>query len=159
MRPPVARRKTKPKLTWKESDAKYIGRGRRKAIQYNSEWDDECGEMNENKRGRPFKFSHGMMAYIAITRVLLDISYRELQGFLEGSWGDKHETPEFTTIWKRIGKFMPRFKREDVSGTVKGRVLRRLTPPDWPCTTGESGYVNGGTSRGAKAAPDDKPGH
>ena len=120
----MVRRRAGHKLPWWESDAKYKARGRRKAIQYNGEWNDECEEMNKNKRGRPFKFSHGMMTYIAITKALLDISYRELEGFLDGCWGKGHEIPEFTTIWKRIGKTMPRFKQEDISCTVKGRLLR-----------------------------------
>ena len=103
----MTRRRAGHKLPWWESDAKYKARGRRKAIQYNGEWNDECEEMNKNKRGRPFKFSHGMMAYISITKALLDISYRELEGFLDGCWGKGHEIPEFTTIWKRIGSRTP----------------------------------------------------
>ncbi len=54
----------------------------------------------------------------------MDVSYRVLEGYLDGSWGDRRDTPEFTTIWKRIGKNMPRFEREDVSDTVGDRVLR-----------------------------------
>ena len=146
----MARRKAKAKLTWRESDAKYIGRGRRKAIAFNKTWNDELEEMNESKRGPPFKYPHGMMAYIAITKALLDISYRELQEFLEGSWGYKHETPEFTTIWKRIGKAMPRFKQEDVSGTVEGRVLRLVVDATGLALHNRgSRYVSGGASREA----------
>lgn len=108
----------KHKLGWRESNAKYKARGRRMAVQHDPEWDDELEEMN--KVGRPFKYSHGMMAYVAITRALLNLSYRVLEGFLDGSWGKTHDTPEFTTVWKRTGRAMPRFKPEAISGTVKG---------------------------------------
>ena len=49
--------------------------------------------MNKNKVGRPFKFSNSMMAFVAITRALLGVSYRELDGYLNGSWGYEHNTP------------------------------------------------------------------
>ncbi len=120
----VVDRDARHRLTWRESDAKYKARGRSKAVRHDPEWDAETEEMNRNKVGRPFKFSHGMMAFVAITRALLDISYRELEGYLDGSWGHEHDIPEFTTIWKRIGRAMPRFEAGDVSGTTHGRVLR-----------------------------------
>lgn len=120
----VVNRNAKHKLGWRESDARYKDIGRRMAIEHDPEWDDELEEMNKNKVGRPYKYSHGMMAYVAITRALLDASYRVLEGFLDGSWGKEHAIPEFTTIWKRIGKTMPRFEQEAISSTVEGRVLR-----------------------------------
>ena len=120
----VVNRNAKHKLTWREIDAKYKARGRAKAIRYDPEWESELDEMNKNKVGAPFKFSHNMMAFVAITRVLLGVSYRELEGYLDGSWGHEHNTPEFTVIWKRIGKNMPKLQAEDTSAAVDGRVLR-----------------------------------
>ena len=56
--------------------------------------------------------------------MLLGVPYRELDGYLDGSWGHEHNTPEFTAIWKRIGKNMPKLQAEDTSAAVEGRVLR-----------------------------------
>ena len=60
--------------------------------------------MDKNAARRPFEYSHGMMAYAAITGALPDPSHRVLEGFLDGGCGETHGMPEFTAIWKRIGK-------------------------------------------------------
>ena len=43
------------KLAWAESDAKYMARGRRKALRRSPDWETELAEMNKGKVGRPFK--------------------------------------------------------------------------------------------------------
>lgn len=45
------------------------------AVKRDPEWDDDLEDTNWGKVGRPFKYSHYMMAFVAITRVVLNLSY------------------------------------------------------------------------------------
>ena len=102
-------RRAKQKLTWRESDAKYRARGEATAPEYDPSWDDELKQMNHNKVGRPYKYSHSMMAAIAICRVLLGLSYRVTESHFKKNWKG-HDIPYFTQIWRRVGGTMPVFE-------------------------------------------------
>ena len=106
-------RRAKQKLTWKESDAKYKARGAARALPYNPEWDKELEQINHKKVGRPYKYSHSLMAAIAICKAMLDVSYRAIEGELTARWPG-HDVPHFSVIWKRIGGAMPVFEKVSV---------------------------------------------
>ena len=76
-------RRAKQKLTSQESNAKYKARGASRVPEYNPSWDEELEEMNRNKVGRPYKYSHSMMAAIAICKAMLDVSFRVVEGELD----------------------------------------------------------------------------
>ena len=100
----------KQKLTWKESDAKYRARGAARALPYNAEWDKELEQTNHKKMGRPYKYSHSLMAAIAMCKAMLDVSYRVTEGESVVRWPG-HDVPHFSVIWKRIGGAMPIFEK------------------------------------------------
>ena len=90
------------------------------ATEYKPEWDDELEEMNRGKVGRPFRYPNSMMAFVAICRVMLGIGYRECERYLVASWG-RDRAPDYSSIWKRIGKTMPKFERSDMLDHVLSR--------------------------------------
>ena len=114
-------RRAKQRLTWRESDAKYKARGTATALPYNPGWDEELEQMNHKKVGHPYKYSHSMMAAIAICRVMLGMSYRVVEGHFVASWKGR-DVPHFSVIWKRVGGAMPIFERVSVHDIlVKGK--------------------------------------
>lgn len=113
-------RRAKQKLTWRESDAKYRARGKATAPSYNPAWDKELKQMNHKKVGRPYKYSHSMMAAIAICRLLFGFSYRVTEGYFTKHW-DGHDVPHFSVIWKRVGGTMPVFDKASVRNLLKGK--------------------------------------
>ena len=110
------------RLTWAESDAKYRARGRAKAVRYDPRWERDLQEQNRSKVGRPFKYSHSMMTVIALFKTVINTSYRDCWGHLEGMWGESR-VPHYTTIWKRVGNVMPVFQH-DPRFTIRDGVLR-----------------------------------
>ena len=114
-------RRAKQKLTWKESDAKYKARGEATVQQYNADWDKELEQMNHKKVGHPYKYSHSMLAAIAICKVMLGLSYRVVEGHFVAQWPGC-DVPHFSVIWKRIGGAMPVFEKVGVRDMlVKGK--------------------------------------
>ena len=130
-------RDAKHEMTSWESDERYIARGRAMAAKYNPDWDDELEEMNRGKVGHPFKYSDSMMAFVAICRVMLGIGYRECEGYLVASWG-KDRAPDYSSIWKGIGKTMPKLERNGMFDCVLGRTIR-LVPDSTGVKLGNRG--------------------
>ena len=118
----VVNRDAKHKMTWAERNMLYKLQGAAKAIRYNYQWDRDLRKQNQGKRGRPFKYSDSMMAFIAIWKAMVGKSYRDCWGFLWKTFGDSR-TPDYTTIWRRVGNKMPAFKH-DPEFTLKEGVLR-----------------------------------
>ena len=58
--------------------------------------------MNRGKVGCPVKYSHSMMACIAMIRVMWGESYRKCRGKLKRCCPNK-TIPNFCTIWKSRG--------------------------------------------------------
>ena len=119
----VLQRDAKNELTWYENNAKYEAMGAAEIPEYNHEWDGELEQMNRGKVGRPYKYSHSMMACIAVTRVMWGKSYRKCRGKLKKCWPGK-DIPNFCTIWKRIGASMPMFERDGAFRPKPGSTVR-----------------------------------
>ena len=107
----VLNRDAKHKLTSAESDAKYIAQGASKVPKRSSKWVAELAQMNHNKVGRPFDYPDSALATMAITKALMDDSYRKCQGYFEEIWG-KEYTTSYSNMWKRVGNMMPVFERD-----------------------------------------------
>ena len=90
--------------------AKYKARGASRAPEYNPSWDEELEQMSYKKVGRPYKYSHSMMAAIAICKAMLEVSFRIVEGELDSRWKG-HDVPHFSQIWRRVGDAMPVFKK------------------------------------------------
>ena len=117
-------RRVRQRLSWRESDAKYKAWGAATAPPYNSAWDDELEQMNYKKVGHPYKYSHSMLAAIAICKVMLGMSYRVVEGHFVASWKG-HDVPCFSQIWKRIGGRMPVFEGVSIHD-LPGKGMRRF---------------------------------
>ena len=119
----VAQRDANRGLTWYENNAKYEAIGAAEIPRYDHEWKGELKEMNRGKVGRPFKYSRSMMTCIAITKIMWGNSYRRCRGKLARCWPGK-EIPDFSTIWKRIGKSMPEFEQDHAFRPEPGSAVR-----------------------------------
>ena len=64
-----------------------------------------------------------MMAFVAICGVMLGMGYRECEGYLVAGWG-RDRAPDYSSIWKRIGKTMPKLERNGMFDCVPGRTIR-----------------------------------
>ena len=60
---------------------------------------DELAAMNHKKRGRPFKYSHSLMAMISTLANVLSLGYRGCNGMVLASTHGK--SPHFSTIHRR----------------------------------------------------------
>ena len=118
----VVNRDAKHPMTWAERKQLYRRRGAAKAIRYNREWETDLVKQNKGKRGRPFKFPDSMMVVIAMWKAVVGWSYRDCEGFLWDTFGPDR-TPEFTTLWRRIGNIMPTFEHNP-EFTIKEGVMR-----------------------------------
>ncbi|MCE2509051.1 MAG: hypothetical protein J4G04_07150, partial [Nitrosopumilaceae archaeon] len=109
----VVQRDAKRGLTWYENNAKYEAIGAAEIPRYNPEWEGEL----------EFKYSHSMMACIAIARIMWGNSYRRCRGKLARCWPGK-DIPDFSAIWKRIGASMPRFELGGAFHPEPGSAIR-----------------------------------
>ena len=110
-------------MAWWESDERYIARGSAMAVEYKPEWDDGLEEMSRGKVYHPFKYSDSVMAFVAICRVVLGAECRECEGYPVASWG-RSRAPDYSSIWKRIGRTMPKFERNDMFDHTLCRTIR-----------------------------------
>ena len=93
--------------------------------------------MNRGKAGHQFRYSDSMMAFVAICRVMLGIGCRECEGYRVASWR-RDRAPDYSSIWKRIGKTMPKFERNGMLDCVPGRTIR-LVPDSTGVKLGNRG--------------------
>ena len=56
---------------------------------------------------------------------MLGIGYRKCESCLAASWG-RDRAPDYSSIWKRIGKTLLKFEGNDMFGHVLGRTIRRV---------------------------------
>ena len=133
----VLNRNAKHKRSSREIDAKYVAQGRALAVKYDDSWEDELKEMNRGKVGRPFQYSHSMMFFVAMCRVMIDTGYRQCSGYFKETWGDEL-APSYSTIWQRAGKTMPRFKKDSTFQPPKDGIIR-LVPDSTGMKIGNRG--------------------
>ena len=68
---------------------------------------------------------------------MLGIGYHTGERYLAASWG-RDRAPDYSSIWKRIGKTMPKFERNDMFDCVLGRTIR-LVPDSTRVKLGNRG--------------------
>lgn len=90
-----------------QTDAKYIGRAERVfslMASLASLYDDhvQLEAMNNKKRGRPFKYTHGLMHAISTVRSALGLDLRGCAGTARVFLGKNRDHPCYTQISRRI---------------------------------------------------------
>lgn len=133
----------------RQVDAKYVGRARsmfRMIRDLADIYDDkaELAAMNRGKRGRPYRYTHGLMAAISINRSSLNLDFRSCEGMLPEGSG-----PEYTTIFRRINA-QDASIRESLSDLSCGDVAIHLVPDGTGLTPAARGSSHGD---GQLAAP------
>jgi transposase len=67
-----------------------------------STFDDDLERMNAGKRGRPYRYTHKMMAYLGGLASAYGMQFRALEGFLKTVMVTVGiDVPDFSTIWRR----------------------------------------------------------
>ncbi|MDE0090590.1 MAG: transposase [Thaumarchaeota archaeon] len=108
-------------------DAKYVGRARSlfNMIRGLAKiYDDraELAAMNRGKRGRPYVYTHSLVAAISSIRDSLGLDFRGCEGLLPEGKG-----PEYTTIFRRVNA-QDASIRESLSGVECSGVAISLVP-------------------------------
>lgn len=91
---------------WHLNDERYVRRGELiAAMSWLASWRSELEEMNDHKRGRPYRFPRSLVRYVRLQRDIWHISLRTAQGALRAlGLALGFEAPDFTTLWKRLSK-------------------------------------------------------
>ncbi len=98
-------RKRPRQESWRRTNARYVGRARHlfgvlRQLADLRRNDAELAAMNHKKRGRPYKYTHSMVAAISFLRDRLQLDFRGCEG-MAAAFADGGG-PEFTTIFRRI---------------------------------------------------------
>jgi len=74
-------------------------------------WDDDLAKMNENKKGKKYKFPDSFILIIGRIRVYLHLSYRQTEGIIKATLGKSipeykqpSAAPSYSQICRRINK-------------------------------------------------------
>ncbi len=72
-------------------------------------WDDDLARMNENKKGKKYKFPDSFILIIGHIRVCLHLPYRQTEGLIKATIGksipeDKRPSPSYSQTCRRTNK-------------------------------------------------------
>ena len=72
-------------------------------------WDDDLARMNENKKGKKYKFPDSFILIISYIRVYLHLPYRQTEGLIKATIGKsipeyKQPSPSYSQIYRRTNK-------------------------------------------------------
>jgi hypothetical protein len=89
---------------WKEYNESLVRRGEI-LLDFDllDEWKDELNEVNEGKKGAPFRYPEAFIRLLAYLHVLFHLPYRQEEGFLKvlSKHVDGLRAPDWSTIWER----------------------------------------------------------
>ena len=71
-------------------------------------WDEDLARMNENKKGKKYKFPDSFILIIGHIRVCLHLPYRQTEGIIKATVGksipEYKQPPSYSQICRRINK-------------------------------------------------------
>jgi hypothetical protein len=72
-------------------------------------WDDDLARMNENKKGKRYKFPDSFILVICHIRIYLHLPYRQTEGLIKSTLGksipeDKQPSPSYSQTCRRTNK-------------------------------------------------------
>ena len=97
----------KQSRNWKIYNTRLVNRGKiiTVLIQPSLMRSESLQKMNNNKVGRPFRFSVGLISAAFAVKCILRLGYRQTEGFIDDiSSKLKIKAPNFRTIWWRINQ-------------------------------------------------------
>lgn len=105
---------------WSDYNERLVLRGcMTNDLSWISRYDDELTEMNRGKRGRPYRYTNGMMEYLGGLASAHGIRCRLLEGFLRSLLqAVGMRVPDFSTIWRRLERLPVRSLSGDGRGVV-----------------------------------------
>ncbi|HVI21648.1 MAG TPA: IS5 family transposase [Bacillus sp. (in: firmicutes)] len=67
-------------------------------------WDDDLAKMNENKKGKKYKFPDSFILVIGHIRVYFHIPYRQTEGIIKATGKCLPDHPSYSQICRRVNK-------------------------------------------------------
>jgi len=104
----------KQKRNWKKYNDQLVKRGELLIdLDFVEKWEEELEEMNWGKRGKPFDYPESLIEFLAFPRYFFRLPFRQEEGFVEAiaKLLPELEVPDYTTIYRRINRFKPKFER------------------------------------------------
>mgnify|MGYP000274079309 CR=1 FL=1 len=105
---------------WKEYNEKLVRRGEiYVSLDFLDNWEKELEELNRGKRGRPYKYPHSFMLFLAFLHVAF-LPFRQLEGFLRGlsKYIPELKIADYTTIFKRLKKIKIEIPLQELGNDV-----------------------------------------
>lgn len=91
---------------WREYNERLVQRGEiLLAVESLSGWQEELQEMNLGKNGRPFRYPHSLILFLATLRVVFSLPYRQLEELARGLGRlISIPAPDYNTLSLRLPK-------------------------------------------------------
>ncbi len=100
--------------SWSEYNEQLVRRGEIfLSLEFIDSWNEELASMNDNKRGRPYKFPESMILFLAVVYHAMRVPYRALEGIL-----------------RSLNKYIPALRVADYS-TIAKRIVKMKLPLEW----------------------------
>ena len=101
------------KRNWREFNEKLGARGEAYiALDFIDSWIEDVERLNRGKVGAPYDYPECLMVFLAYLHVLLNIDYRELEGFFRGLTKLVHfAVPDYATICRRVNRVSIEIKK------------------------------------------------
>jgi hypothetical protein len=77
-------------------------------------WDSELARMNENKKGKPFKFPGSFILVVGHIRVYFHPPYRQTEGIIKATGKSLPNHPSYGHMCKRINRM-----NVDITGSIR----------------------------------------
>lgn len=89
---------------WKQYNERLVQRGEiLLSVESLQGWQEELGEMNRGKNGRPFRYPHSLILFLGTLRAVFSLPYRQLEGLARGLGKlIAIPTPDYSTLSLRI---------------------------------------------------------
>jgi hypothetical protein len=83
-------------------------------------WDDNLDRMNENKKGKKYKFPDSFILIIGYIRVYFHLPFRQTEGIIKATGKNLPDHPSYSQICRRINKLNITSNRldDDDDGTI-----------------------------------------
>ncbi len=92
------------KRDWGDLNEQYVRRGEVAFdLAFLASWRSELDEMNENKKGRPYRYPRSLVRFVRLLRDVWHLALRQAEGLLRALSDELgFAVPDYTTLWYRL---------------------------------------------------------